>query len=96
MMEGYQGETVVEHSEPKEELAMEFISRYGYIDGSHHKQWVLDQVARILMGTPVIKKEAKWDNGRVEQRYTTGNPSAKYLAWIGDEIDDDEAIGIAP
>jgi len=95
-MEGYQGETVVEHSEPKEELAMYFISEYGHIDGSHHKQWVLDQVARILMGTPVIKKEATWNNGNVEIRYETADPSEEYLAWITDDIDNDEAIGIAP
>ena len=36
--------------EERIEAAMEFISRYGYIDGGHHKQWVLDQVARVLLG----------------------------------------------
>jgi hypothetical protein len=30
--------------------AMEVIERYGGIDGAHHKQWVLDQVVRYLMG----------------------------------------------
>lgn len=29
--------------------AMEIIERYGGIDGDHHKQWVIDQVARALM-----------------------------------------------
>jgi hypothetical protein len=28
--------------------ALELIYRYGDIDGDHHKQWVLDQVVRIL------------------------------------------------
>jgi len=28
--------------------ALEMILRYGGIDGGHHKQWVLDQVVRIL------------------------------------------------
>ena len=28
--------------------ACEIIGRYGMIDGSHHKQWVLDQVLRVL------------------------------------------------
>jgi len=30
--------------------ALEIISRYGGIDGAHHKQWVLDQVVRCLTG----------------------------------------------
>lgn len=30
--------------------ATELIHRYGGIDGAHHKQWVLDQVMRILKG----------------------------------------------
>ena len=61
--------------------AMEFISSYGQIDGDHHKAWVLDQVARILKGTPVIVTEASWDNGEKEIRIVTGEPSMKYLEW---------------
>jgi hypothetical protein len=36
---------------PQERIdaAMVYISEYGYIDGEHHKQWVLDQVARCLL-----------------------------------------------
>jgi hypothetical protein len=30
------------------EQALEIINRYGGIDGGHHKQWVLDQVVRVL------------------------------------------------
>jgi hypothetical protein len=30
--------------------ALNIIERYGQIDGSHHKTWVIDQVARILLG----------------------------------------------
>lgn len=30
--------------------AMQIISRYGQIDGAHHKQWVIDQVSRALLG----------------------------------------------
>ena len=32
------------------EQALGVIRRYGGIDGEHHKQWVLDQVVRILTG----------------------------------------------
>lgn len=28
---------------------MDLIERYGGIDGSHHKQWVLDQIARVFV-----------------------------------------------
>ena len=28
--------------------ALNFIERYGGFDGGHHKQWVLDQLVRIL------------------------------------------------
>lgn len=36
--------------EDKVSKALELIERYGGIDGAHHKQWVLDQVVRILTG----------------------------------------------
>ena len=32
----------------KEQKALDFIMRWGGFDGNHHKQWVLDQLARIL------------------------------------------------
>ncbi len=31
--------------------ALYFIAKYGGFDGGHHKQWVLDQVVRILTKT---------------------------------------------
>jgi hypothetical protein len=30
------------------EDVLSLIDRYGGIDGAHHKQWVLDQVVRVL------------------------------------------------
>jgi hypothetical protein len=35
-------------TEDKIEKALNLIMTYGGIDGAHHKQWVLDQVVRIL------------------------------------------------
>lgn len=35
--------------EDKIEQALNCINKYGGTDGSHHKQWVLDQVVRILV-----------------------------------------------
>lgn len=31
--------------------ALDMITRFGGIDGDHHKSWVLDQIVRILCGT---------------------------------------------
>lgn len=28
--------------------ALDLITRYGGTDGSHHKQWLLDQIVRVL------------------------------------------------
>lgn len=50
--------------------AMEIIAMYGDIDGAHHKQWCLDQIARILLGKKYdgwveqrLADECKWDVG---------------------------------
>lgn len=58
-----------------------FITKFGGIDGAHHKDWVLDQVARILNGTPVAVTQAKWDDGQCEYRFVTGKPGKAYLEW---------------
>ncbi len=62
--------------------ALWFIGTYGQIDGAHHKLWVLDQAARILMGTSLVVKQAKWDDGQSEYRVSTGKPSKQYLKWV--------------
>ena len=62
--------------------AMEYIAAYGQIDGAHHKQWLLDQVVRILKGTPVIIKEARWENHAPELRFNTDKPSKEYIEWV--------------
>lgn len=66
----------------KTDWAMYYIERYGQIDGSHHKTWVLDQCVRIMKGTPVIVKLARWDNGKEEYRVTLGEPSVRYNSWV--------------
>lgn len=88
-MQGYLGETPINPLEVPEfaqygpaNWAMLFVSKYGQIDGDHHKTWVLDQVARILKGTPVLVTEARWDNGQQEYRFDTGEPSQEYLDWV--------------
>jgi hypothetical protein len=79
LMEGYLGEFPIKVKRSKEQWAMTYIERYGSIDGAHHKTWVLDQIARILKGTPVITTEARWSNGHTEMRFTTGEPSINIL-----------------
>jgi hypothetical protein len=87
-MEGYLGESLVLISETpfrnfkREDWAMYFIERYGQIDGDHHKLWVLDQVARILKGTKIIVKLAKWSNGEEEYRVWLSKPSNRYKKWV--------------
>ena len=80
-MDGYLGETPLKTINGTE-AALIYISMYGGIDGGHHKQWVLDQVARILLGTPVNVTLAKWENGHQEERFHVGGPSAEYTAWV--------------
>jgi len=69
--------------------AMHYIAAYGSIDGSHHKDWVLDQVARILKGTPVLVTQASWDSGadlQIEWRFETGESSDEYKHWVIDML----------
>lgn len=53
----------------KADFALLFIEMYGGIDGSHHKDWVLDQVAQILNGSEVIVTEAIWEDGYIEYKF---------------------------
>jgi hypothetical protein len=40
---------MISHNEERFSKAVDLILRYGSVDGAHHKQWVLDQVLRILL-----------------------------------------------
>lgn len=110
-MEGYLGEFDVDVSSTEfkdftpSDWAMYFIERYGQIDGAHHKTWVLDQVARILKGTSVTVKIAKWEDGTEEYRVSVDkNPSEDYVYWAqqmlgefdGEEYEYSYDEGIAP
>lgn len=102
-MNGYLGEFEPATDNPyadntPEDWALEYIIRYGGIDGSHHKNWVMDQVARILKGTPVELKVARWENGMEEYRFVTGEPSEAYLEMVKAAVEDPEDwdVGIAP
>ena len=105
----YLGEEVVNVQDTKyknytpSDWAMYFIEAYGQIDGGHHKQWVLDQVARILKGTNVIVKKANWVGGISEWRVNLDDPSEEYLQWVVEMKDGEDGEdtyeydeGIAP
>ena len=103
-MKGYLGVTDVTDQHPIEpvEGALLFMLLYGGIDGAHHKDWVLDQVARILNGAPIIVEEARWENGHKELRYSVGE-SEQYHKWVRDLKDGEDGpesygydVGIAP
>lgn len=78
--------------------ALEYLIRYGGTDGSHHKDWVMDQVIRILKGTPVNLKLVKWDDGEEEYRFSTGEPSNEYNKLVRETIDAGYSwdVGCAP
>lgn len=88
-MAKYLGETLVSQNDVEEfksfnqsDWAMYFIEGYGQIDGEHHKLWVLDQVAQLLKGTPVVIKLAKWDDGSYEYRVSLSDEQTlDYLEW---------------
>ena len=85
----YLGEEVVDQKDTPfsdygvEEWVLYFIERYGQIDGGHHKQWVLDQISRILHRTPIIITLAKWSDGTEEYRVSTSVfGSFDYDQWV--------------
>lgn len=41
---------IIEHGKDNPEEALRILIRYGGIDGSHHKNWVIDQAVRALAG----------------------------------------------
>jgi len=98
-MNGYLGETLTNEYDQatSAEWALMWIERYGNIDGSHHKDWVLDQVARILNGTKVIVTEASWDNGYTEYRFRLSDEECvQYNAWVQRTGAEEYDTGIAP
>lgn len=74
--------------------ALKIIGRFGGIDGLHHKQWVLDQVVRILTDCPTIEAVAIDCYGK---EYACGRlgESIEYKAWVAMRTSDWD-IGIAP
>jgi hypothetical protein len=92
-MIGYIGETVVDikktiyaHYE-KHDWAMLWIEMHNEFYENSQKDWLTDQISRILQGNKIIMKEAKWKNGNNELRFTLAEPTEEYLKW-SEEIKD--------
>lgn len=84
-MEGYLGQEDITESFNQEHTAMDciqlLITVYGGIDGSHHKDWLLDQIARLTHGGQLTVHKASWDNGHTEFRYGHVSETPEYLEW---------------
>lgn len=63
------------------EEALDLILRCGGEDGAHHKQWVLDQVVRILTDCPTVQQTGL-SAGGTEYSYDALGESPEYLAWV--------------
>ncbi len=102
-MEGYLGESVLNIPDTNykdytaQDWVMLWIEMYGSIDGAHHKDWLIDQIARILKGAKVTIKQAKWSTGLTEDRFTLEYPPKEYFEWV-EEMGGEENYdcGIAP
>ncbi len=56
------------------EAALDLAWRYGQIDGSHHRLWVIDQMVRVLCGNEEEYK--KWVD-----KYTEPIEDSDYYEW---------------
>ena len=96
-MQGYLGETPIDISDtvyseytPKD-WALFYIKKYGGIDGAHHKDWVLDQVVRLLTGAVPKFSLRKWANGQEELTFDESEMTTpEYEAFVLEYEDRDE------
>ncbi len=83
-------------------LALDFIMRYGGIDGDHHKTWVIDQVVRALHNVPVTVTRRSWNDGSITDDVEQSTNEA-YENWVKSYNDGEDGpdtyewdVGIAP
>jgi hypothetical protein len=82
-------------TKPQTERIIDVIERYGWIDGAHHKQWVLDQIMRICFACPtkLVKahingNEAKYKDGKT-YTYLELDTNEAYDKWAAAYTDED-------
>lgn len=59
------------------------VASWGGIDGDHHKQWVIDQMVRVLTGCPKEMVHVTGLDGQ-DHDYEALGESVEYLAWVKD------------
>ena len=108
-MDGYLGEMPVDAKDTEfkdytqKDWIAYWVEKYGWIDGGHHKSWLVDQIMRIVLGTSVVINKARWSNGTEEFRIRLGAPSPAYEEWVATMKDGEDGpdtydydIGVAP
>ncbi|ASV44427.1 hypothetical protein PBI_SCTP2_412 [Salicola phage SCTP-2] len=63
--------------------------------GAHHKDWLLDQIARIVNNAPITIVEARWSNGHCEDRIRIGTCD-EYNQWVEYVKDGEDGPEIPP
>lgn len=70
-----QGMKSYEANEDKINKAISIAIQYGQIDGSHHKEWVIDQMVQILAGdeyNEIIKDCCNGEDGPATYTWSQG------------------------
>lgn len=97
-MAKYLGEEILDISKTeykdytKNDWILLFLEKYGLVEGTWTKNWLIDTIARLANGTKIILKLAKWDDGQEEYRFKLDEPSEDYIKWVElfNEKDEDE------
>lgn len=66
----------------KEDWCLYYCAEYGGIDGSHHKDWLIDQIVRILNDTEVIVEKYEYEDGEFEYVVNLEDASSEYWGWV--------------
>jgi hypothetical protein len=99
-MPKYLGEEIlnIEETEYKDytknDWILLFLEKYGLVEGTWSKNWLMDTIAQLANDTKIIIKLAKWDDGQEEYRFELDNPSNKYIKWLELFNEEDEDYGI--
>lgn len=75
-------------AEQRIEKALKLAVRYCGIDGSHHKDYALDQVVRALTGCPMVQATAIGSNGQ-PYTYERQGESEEYVKLVADACTED-------
>lgn len=83
--------------------ALHIATIYSGIDGSHHKMWTIDQIVRVLTGSPLEKSPVRIDSRGNSYTYDFLGESDAYSAFVTNYCDGEDGpdtyswdAGIAP